>query len=355
MPKLNLAIIFGGPNNEHDISLKTAKQVVAALDRAKYDLTLIAITKNWQWLIGADAEAYLERSNALLASAGAETVDLSRVIADINPLSTGLADLLAGKLAAQKIDLAIPLGHGFFMEDGRLQAILEGLGIKYMFSGVAASAIAMNKEKSKIIAKAAGLKVAKGEIMTVDKKYDTAMIVKKLGLPLMVKPNESGSSVGIAKATTEEELKAAIPAAFAHGNEIMIEQYIKGRELSVAVVDGAKGKALPVIEIIPKMADWFNYDSKYKEGGAEEVCPAQLDLALTRRVQKQAMKAYKAIGCRDMARVDFIFNEADNKFYFIEVNTIPGLTAQSLVPKAALAYGLEFDKFLDRLIKTRLK
>lgn len=355
MAKLNIAVIFGGPNNEHEISLKTAKQVISSLDVNKYDILPIAITKNWQWLVGSDAQTYLDKAIAGFDSAGLSGVDLNQIIAEINPQTTGLADLMSGRLASQKIDLALPLGHGFFMEDGRLQAILEALGIKYAMSDVLASAFAMSKTKSKLIAKSVGLKIAKDLVITSDKKYDVAKIAKRLVLPVMVKPTESGSSVGVSLCKTEEELKAGIANAFNFGKEVMVEQYIKGRELSVAVVEGAKGRVLPVIEIVPKLAEWFNFDSKYKDGGADEICPADLIPEVSHKAQRLALKLFKSMGCRDLARVDFIYVERENKFYFIEINTIPGLTANSLVPKAAKAYGLEFGEFLDRIIKTRLK
>jgi len=191
--------------------------------------------------------------------------------------------------------------------------------------------------------------------MIVGKKYKTEKIIKKLNLPVVVKPIELGSSVGISVSKTEEELKNAISKALEYNEEVLLEQFIEGRELTVAVFGNKSPKALPVIEIIPKVSTFFDYKAKYQTGGSEEVCPAQVPEDIRKKVQKYAVKIFKVLSCRDLARADFILSKNDGKLYFLEINTIPGMTATSLAPQAAKAAGMEFSEFLDKLISEAMK
>ena len=172
----------------------------------------------------------------------------------------------------------------------------------------------------------------------------------EFGFPIVIKPIELGSSVGTSIAKDLAELEAGVNQAFEYGKEVILEQFIKGRELTVAVMGNKTLKALPVIEIIPKAYAWFDYKAKYEAGATDEVCPANIPDEIRDMVQDYAIKAFQTVGCKDLARADFIWDEQSKKIYFLEINTIPGMTATSLAPQAAQAAGMEFGEFLDKLI-----
>ncbi len=354
MPKINLAVIFGGRSGEHEVSLRSAQQVIDALDAERYNIIPVAITKKGHWLIGAKGGEYLKLNLPSASEQGGVPHEQPSHLVTIADSDRNLTNYIEGD-AGVRIDIVMPIGHGPYIEDGRLQGMLDMLDVPYLFSGVLASAIGMNKHKAKLVAKSAGLKTAKELVLVRGKKFDPAKIAAKLKLPCVIKPSSLGSSVGCAIANTEDELKNGIERAFKYGDEVLVEEYLKGRELTVAVFGRKKPKPLPVIEIIPKTSHWFDYAAKYSEGGSDEICPAQIDPAIAKKAQRQALKAFTAIGCQDLARADFILRESDNKLYFLEINTIPGMTATSLAPKAAKAAGMEFKDFLDKLIAGALK
>lgn len=312
MAKLSIALLAGGVSNEREVSLKTGAKIFEALDKDKYDVYRFD-----------------------------PKTDLVQFFNDA---------------AAKKFDLVFPALHGPFGEDGRLQGMLDMLGVPYIFSGCLASALAMDKIKTKLVARAAGLVLASDLELNKTDLIDSAEIINKLSFPIVVKPADSGSSVGVTIAKDEKDLKAGLDEAFKHGEAVLLEKFIQGRELTVAVMGyGKTSQALPVIEIIPKISAWFDHRAKYEVGGSEEVCPAQIPDAIRDRVQADAVKIYNAIGCKDLARADFIWSETDDKLYFLEINTIPGMTATSLAPQAAKAAGMEFEEFLDRLIEGAIK
>ncbi len=340
--KKQLAVIFGGQSGEHEVSLRSSSQVMSALDKDKYEIIPIAITKTGHWLVGKEGQKYLEDN---LESASREGgVDSDDSFESNNKLPEKFPP----------IDLVLPIIHGTFGEDGKLQGALDMLGLPYVFSGTLASALAMHKKKTKIIAKAAGLKIIKDVIISRDKKYNLEKIIAKLNFPIVIKPSELGSSVGISLVTSKEELVSGIEDALKYGNEVLLEQFVKGRELTVAVMGDKSPKALPVIEIIPKVSGWFDYRAKYETGGSQEICPAEIPEDVRKKIQRYTVKIFKAVGCLDLARADFIWSEADEKLYFLEINTIPGMTSTSLAPQAAKASGLKFSIFLDKLIESAL-
>jgi D-alanine-D-alanine ligase len=346
MKKLNLAVIFGGRSGEHEVSLRSASQVMSALDKERYEIIPIAITKSGKWLIGEKGQEYM---NLNLEKAKKEGGVIS-VEPDSSQEEKEFGNFFEGQEKV-KIDLALPICHGPSMEDGKLQGMLSMLGIPFVFSDTLSSALAMHKKKTKIIAKVAGLKIAKDVLVLKNKKFNLEKIVAKLGLPIVVKPVELGSSVGTSLASSKEDLAKGIETALQHGDEVLLEQFVTGRELTVAVMGEKSPKALPVIEIKPKISGWFDYRAKYEKGGSEEICPADIPDETRKKIQRYAVKIFKAIGCRDLARADFIWNESDGKLYFLEINTIPGMTETSLAPQAAAAVGLDFSQFLDKLIE----
>jgi D-alanine-D-alanine ligase len=355
MSKINLAVIFGGKSGEHEVSLKSASQVISALDKEKYNIIPIAVTKGGQWLLGEMGKKYMEDNFPQAKSEGGINLEQSQMLVDNKDEKAGIDNFFQGEMPEGGIDLVLPIAHGSYMEDGKLQGMLEMLGIPYVFSGTLASALAMNKKKTKIIAKSAGIKIAKDVVVLKNKKFNIEKIITKLNFPIVVKPAELGSSVGMSLANAKEELEEGIEKSFKYCDEVLLEQFVKGRELTVAVMGDKIPKALPVVEIIPKISDWFDYRAKYETGGSEEVCPAEIPDEIRKKIQRYAIKIFKALDCLDLARADFIWNEQDGKLYFLEINIIPGMTATSLAPQSATASGLEFSKFLDKLITGALK
>jgi D-alanine-D-alanine ligase len=352
MTKKRICLLFGGKSDEHEISLQSAKAVYEALDKNKYDITLIGIDKTGRWLLGSGATYLLQADDYKTTQ-----LNIAAMQSVVPVPETGMASLIAQENGQEvgKIDLVMPIMHGPFGEDGRLQGMLEMLGVPYVFSGVLASALGMNKYKAKLIAKDAGLNIAKDIVLTRGADFNLENIISELNFPIVVKPNELGSSVGMTIAKTKEELAQGIELAFEHDGQIILEQFIAGRELTVPVMGNNPPEALPVIEIIPKVSGWFDYKAKYEPGGSEEICPAQIPAEIAMNAQADAVKIFQAIGCADLARVDFIWSEKENKLYFLEINTIPGLTGASLTPKAAKAAGMSFSEFLDKIIEMAIE
>ncbi len=310
MSKIKICLLFGGKSNEREVSISSATSVYDALDKNKYEI--------FKYDLRDDFEQFIK--DCLL----------------------------------KKFNLVLPILHGAFGEDGRLQGLLDILEMPYIFSSSLAHAIGMDKKKTKLLVENSGVNMADDIVLEIEDIYDTSEIINTLNLPLVIKPNQSGSSVGITIAENEKEVEQGIKEAFKYDSTVILEKFIKGRELTVPVLGNNPAEALPVIEIIPKISKWFDYEAKYKEGGSEEVCPAQIPNKIRDEIQNLSLKAYKAIGCKDLARADFILNEADNKIYFLEINTIPGMTKTSLVPQSAKQAGLSFTQFLDRLINMNI-
>ena len=311
MQTLKIALLSGGISGERKVSLNTGEQIYKALNKNKYEV--------FRYDPKTDLKQFI-----------LDTLD-------------------------KKFDLVFPALHGPFGEDGKIQGLFDMLNIPYLFSDCLSSAVAMNKNKTKILVKNRGVLTADDLLIGKEEKYDLDKIISKLSLPIVIKPSELGSSVGMSIAKTKENLKQGIKDAFKYGEEVLLEQFIEGRELTVGVMGNKEIKALPVIEIIPKVADWFDYKAKYEVGGSDEICPAQIPSKIKNKIQKISLEVYKIIGCKDLARVDFIWQKGSDNLYFLEINTIPGMTATSLVPQAAKAAGLEFKDFLDKLISFNTK
>ena len=238
------------------------------------------------------------------------------------------------KLLRAKVDICFIAMHGPYGEDGKIQGLLETLGIKYTGSGVLAGAIGMDKILFK--------KIMEAERILIPKKTTK--------LPCFVKPHNQGSSVGASIVRNKTELARAIKLAQGYSDKVLVEEYLVGREVTCAVLGNDDPQALPVIEIVPKKGKFFDYGSKYTEGGADEIVPARISKSLTKKVQEIAVKVYQAIGCTGFARVDFLLR--DNKYpVVLEINTIPGLTSMSLFPKAAKAAGISYSRLLDKIIE----
>lgn len=312
MAKLKIALLSGGVSGEREVSLNTGKMIFNALDKEKYEI------------FRYDPKDQLKKIFQ-------DAID-------------------------RKFDLVFPALHGPFGEDGKLQGMLDMIEMPYIFCGCLASALAMNKYKTKVISRDKGVDSAKDIVLAKNDRYDLDKLIPELNLPIVIKPIELGSSVGISIAKTKAEVEEGIKEAFGHDEEIMLEQFIKGRELTVAVIgDQYNPEALPVIEIIPKASEWFDYKAKYEPGASDEICPAEIPDKVRDEVQYLAKKTYSAVAAKDLARIDFIWDDKADKLYMLEINTIPGMTATSLAPQAAKAAGIEFPDFLDKLIGYNIK
>ena len=308
MTKLRLALIAGGNSAEREVSLNSGEQVYQALDQSKYDIS-----------------RYDPKD------------DLERLARD-----------------AANLDVALVIMHGRGGEDGALQGMLDLLGLPYQGSGVLGSALAMNKELSKMLYQQAGLKVSRALFLNRGEALDLRRIEAQLGLPVVIKPVNEGSSIGITKAGTLEELEKGLAAAFGHDRRVLVEEFLDGVEVTGGVLGNAELTALPLVEIVPsEQYDFFDYEAKYKPGASREICPARLDEATTRKAQEISLTAHRALHCRGYSRTDMIVRDGD--IYVLETNTIPGMTATSLFPQAARAAGLEFPQLLDRLIELALE
>lgn len=352
--KINLAVVFGGRSGEHEVSLSSARGVMKNLDKENYNIIPIAITKGGNWLIGDKGAEYIEMNEEKIGKEGAISLEDSQKLVTIKDSEKSISNYAEGELE-EKIDLVFPILHGPFGEDGRLQGMLDMLGVPYVFSGVLAHAIGMNKPKAKIIAGKAGVPVPKDIVIKKAEKYDLDELIEKLSLPMMVKPSELGSSVGISLAKTKDDLEKGIRDAFSHGDEVILEQYIKGREFTVTVMGNDDPKVLASTEIIPLISEFYDYKAKYEDGGSKHVCPAEVSDDDQKKIQQYAISTFKAIGCNDLARIDFLWSEEKNEYFFTDINTIPGMTPTSLAPEAAKLAGMNFTQFLDKLIEGAMK
>jgi D-alanine-D-alanine ligase len=308
MKKLRVALLCGGLSNEREISLKSGEEVKKALDPGRYEI-------------------------------------------QVYDLREGLAPLVAD---ASKIDVALIILHGRYGEDGTVQGLLELLKIPYQGSGVLGSALAMNKILSKAIYRLEGLPVARDRTVRKGEALDWEEVSEELGTPVVVKPNQEGSSIGVRFAHNIDELKTFVTEAFRLDQELILEEYIKGREITGAVLGNDPPQALPLVEIIPSEDyEFFDYEAKYKEKATREVCPAPLSETVTAKAQEYALRAHKALKLKGYSRTDMIVK--GEEVYVLETNTIPGMTRTSLFPLAAKAAGLEFGALLDRLIELALE
>lgn len=348
--KIKLAVIFGGKSGEHEVSLSSAMGVINSLDKKKYDIIHIAITKKGNWLIGEKGAIYLNKFKSLAGKEEAISIKESQSLVKAKK-EKSLNTFLEGE--SGQIDLVLPILHGPFGEDGRIQGFFDTVGIPYVFSGVLAHAIAMNKPMAKVIAKNSGVPVFE-DIVVKNKNFDVEKIIEKLSLPIIAKPAELGSSVGVSKAVNKEELKNNINNCLQYG-DVILEPFFSAREFTVTVVENPDPQAWGITEIIPVISDFYDFKAKYVEGGSKHITPAKLPDEVKNKMEDFAIKVFKKIGCKTLARADFLWNEKTNEMYFFEINTIPGMTPTSLVPEVAKYKGYSYGEFLDLIIKNTLK
>ena len=306
--KIQVALIAGGKSGEREVSLAGAKGVLAALDPEKY---------------------------------------LVRQYDPAHQLPQLTAD-------AEKLDVAFILLHGPLGEDGAMPGLLDLLGVPYQGSGILGSAVAMNKNFSKMLYRQAGLPVADWLMATREDIHKPTDIAAKLRFPLVIKPVSQGSSLGMSIAHDHAGLSQGLQKAFTFDREVMVEEFLQGREITGGVIGNETLEALPLVEIIPGSEHpFFDYEAKYQAGASQEICPADLPAEITRKAQEYALRAHRALHLEGYSRTDMIVAE-DGRIGVIETNTIPGMTPTSLLPQAAQAAGYSFPQLLDRLLELAL-
>jgi len=336
MSKVRVAIVCGGKSSEHEISCISANGILNAIDRSTFEPVLIGITKSGKWLLLPEDTSFIIQNGAL------PTVPESGL--EISITSQGLFS--GGKNLA--IDVVFPILHGPYGEDGTIQGLFEMIGLRYVGSGVLASAVSMDKSYSKPIFAAAGLKVAPGTVVT----SSNFELPSNLKYPLFVKPARSGSSRGTTKVKQDSELKAAVESALAFDTKVIIEQAVVGKEIECAVLQ-SEGKTIvsPVGQIvISSKYEFYDFQAKYLDDSMQLVFP-ELPAGIEEKIQAAALTAFNAAGCEGLARVDFFYSDSC-EVVINEINTMPGFTPLSVYPKLIEKSGMNYQQLITTLIQT---
>src|ERR1700690_1869968 len=381
MKKLRVGILFGGRSGEHEVSLRSAASVSNAIDKNKYEVVPIGITKEGRWVTAADAERLLYgkfedhkhlRAGDPEATPGAAVLAKGESVVvppephrhgSLTPFETDASSHALTRRAADRaidVDVIFPVLHGTFGEDGTIQGLLELADMPYVGAGVLGSAAGMDKDIMKALFRAAGLPIVKHVTLLrseweTDSKKTQKLVESKLKYPVFVKPANLGSSVGISKAHDRKELGPAIEEAAKFDRKIVIEEGVggkkhKAREIECAVLGNDDPKASVAGEIVP-CKEFYDYDAKYLAEGSELVIPAKITKAEMKTVQRLAVAAFQAVDCAGLARVDFLMEPKSRKIFVNEINTMPGFTAISMYPKLWMASGVPYPDLIDRLIQ----
>jgi D-alanine-D-alanine ligase len=352
MAKLRVGLLFGGRSVEHEVSISSAASILQALDPKRYDVSLIGVDQAGRWYLGAGAallpDAKIDGEEVLLPAVPAEST-LIPVASDAgSPSPVGLA-----------LDVIIPIIHGRGGEDGALQGLLELAEVAYVGSGVLSSAIQMDKDVAKRLLAAAGLPVTpwvvvQSHVLETGMEGVLDQVAQELDYPVFVKPANSGSSVGIAKASDREELRRALLDAARYDTKLIAEQGVDAREIEVAVLGNEAPEASVPGEIKPTH-DFYDYEAKYHDESTELLIPAELSEAQSQQLQEFAIAAFRALEAEGLARVDFLIERETGKVYINELNSLPGFTDASMYPRLWEASGLSYSGLLDRLIELALE
>ncbi len=349
--KLRVAILFGGKSAEHEISLISARNIVEAMDKDKYEVVSIGIDKQGRWFFDEGALLLDPRERSHVISR--QNSNPMAVLPGTTP--TPMIRTSTGR-ALRKVDVVFPVLHGPFGEDGTVQGLLKLANVPFVGAGVLGSAVGMDKDVMKRLLRDAGIPVAKFLVFDRSeiRKINFAGVKRALRSPFFVKPANLGSSVGISKVRTNKQFRGALKEAFLYDNKIVIEENIPGREIECSVLGNDNPIASLPGEIITHH-EFYSYDAKYlNEKGAQLVIPAGLSKSIVKEVQEMAVATFKTLGCEGMARVDFFLR--DNRELFVnEINTIPGFTKISMYPKLWEASGIPYSKLIDRLIQLALE
>jgi D-alanine-D-alanine ligase len=341
---------MGGRSSEHDISVASARSVVDGLRKAGYDATPVEITREGRWSLPRAGQAALEERGRAPDPSSAD--EGSPRAAHPAGSAAPAIPVAGGALAPfDAVDVVFPVLHGPFGEDGTVQGLLELAGVAYVGPGVAASALAMDKDLFKAVLRANSVPVT-GSVTVLARARDR--VENPFGLPVVVKPARLGSSVGITLARTSEELERGIDLAFEHDEKVLIEEYVSGIEVECSVLGNEEPFASMVGEIVPLKADWYDFASKYDEDGMDLIVPARIGPSQTARAQELAVRSFVACDCEGMARVD-LFVRDDGEVLVNELNTIPGFTATSVYAKLLEASGIGYAELLSRLVELALE
>lgn len=347
MSKIKVAVIFGGASSEHDISLVSATNVIENMPKDKYEAICIGITKKGRWL-------YYPGDVSNIASGEWEKdPDCSSAVISPDPLHKGVITLENGEYAIRKVDVVFPVLHGKNGEDGTIQGLLDMSKIPYVGCGLLASASCMDKTHTHTILDYNNIKTARWRMLGLRDlnhlEIKCADIADDLGFPMFVKPANAGSSIGINKADDLDSLKEAVKIAFSHDSKVIIEEFVKGRELEVAVF-GYDSPFASFIGEIGKSNDFYDYESKYINNSVNLFIPAKIPDDSAREIRETALNAYKAMGCKGLARVDFFLKE-NGEVILNEINTMPGFTSISMYPKLMEDLGMSYSYLIDKLIE----
>jgi D-alanine-D-alanine ligase len=350
--RIRVAVVYGGRSSEHGISVVSAGSVIAALDPARYEVVPIGITPAGGWVL-TDGEPAAMR---IVDRRVPEVEKGTAVVLPGDPTAGHLVafDPGAGARALAGIDVVFPVLHGRFGEDGTIQGLLELAGIPYVGAGVFASAAAMDKEFTKKLLRAEGLSVGR---FAVARPGTDPLRLQHLGLPVFVKPARAGSSVGITRVTAWADLPDALETAFAHDDKVIVEAAVVGREVECGVLEDAHGSpeaSVPAEIRLVRGHDWYDFEAKYLDDACEFDVPAALPGPVTERVREAARRAFTALDCAGLARVDFFVTDG-GEVVVNEVNTMPGFTPISMFPRMWAASGVDYPELVDRLIAAALR
>ncbi len=345
--KLNTVIIFGGKSTEHEVSCKSAFNILNEIDKEKYDIHMIGISKSGEWFYFSDDIRRIFDG----------TWQECSVPAGITP-NEGFFKIIDGNRENIPCDVVFPAVHGGYCEDGRLQGLLDMCGMKYVGPGCTASAVCMDKFHTKLAAAHINVPISDFYLVQAynyeaDKNTTVKEICEKFSLPVFVKPANAGSSVGVSKACTVDELYSAIENALRFDTRVLVEEYIKGREIEVAVMGNEDPVASVCGEINPG-AEFYDYETKYQNDTASYFIPARLSQRTGEKVRFMALSLYKTLGCVGLSRVDFFVRD-DESIVFNEINTLPGFTSISMYPGLFKHNGMTYSQIIDELISYALR
>ena len=339
---MKIAVVCGGLSNERDVSITSGSCVARALREKGHKVVLLDLYYGYSGEYTDPAELFEREQEDLRYSVREETPDIEKMIADGDGSRIGKNVIEICRAA----DISFLALHGEDGENGKVQATFDMFGIRYTGSGYLGSALAMNKELSKVLFRHSGIPTPAGIVLEKG-----AESYEDVGFPCVVKPCSGGSSVGTSIVYSRDEYDAALEFAFRFEARVLVERYVKGRELTVGVMDG---RAMPVIEIIPK-SGWYDYKNKYQAGLTEELCPAPLSPEDTDRVQRLAERVAEALMIDVYCRADFLMDESDGQLYCLEANTLPGMTPTSLVPQMGAAQGMDFGEVCEKIIAVSME
>lgn len=349
MNKLNVCVLFGGVSPEHDVSLRSAESVLNNLDTEKYEIFPVGITKQGEWILFSGNDYSLLPTGQWL-----EHADNCRAM--ISPeREQGLLCFKSDGIVNVKIDVVFPVLHGENGEDGSIQGLLQLAGIPYVGSHISASAVAMDKTLTKLVVDKACIPQAAWQLVRSSElanRIETVLdtVESRFAYPVFVKPAGTGSSVGVSKAADRSALRKALLYAGEYDDKILVEEYIAGAEVEVAVL-GNKSPIASVCGEIDSGAEFYDYDAKYVTDTSIAYIPARISENTAEKVREYAVKAYQAIGCQGLSRVDFFVTFADEQIIFNEINTLPGFTSISMYPKLFEASGIVYGQLIDRLLE----